>query len=349
MTRASTLRWEDEACLDAASTLGLRSTARHLARAADAAAVTEAVARADALGLPLHVLGGGSNVILAERIEGVVLQVEDRRCEVLAEGRQPRIRVGAGHDWHALVTRVAALGWWGMENLALIPGTVGAAPVQNIGAYGQEFAETCVGVRALRRRDGEVVFLDAPACHFAYRDSLFRRDPGAWILLEIELMLTTRGEALLSYPGVADTLGARSADRPAVVVEAVATLRRRRLPDPAIEANAGSFFKNPVLSAERFDELRSRHASLPGHEVSGGVKLPAAWLIEACGWRGRARGAFAVSDRHALVIVHRGGGAAAELFAFAKAISDDVEARFGVLLEREPIALGFDDPHTRTG
>ncbi len=234
------LRWQEEARLTDASTLRLESTARHLARAADLEGVREALARAEALELPLWVLGGGSNVLLAERLEGVVLQIEDRRFDASEDGDRIRLRVGAGHDWHALVRRTVEAGWWGLENLALIPGSVGAAPVQNIGAYGRELSERCTGVRALRRADGAVLDLPADACAFAYRDSRFRRAPGDWILLEVCFELSRRGVPRLDYPGVRESLGNRVADDPRAVADAVADLRRRRLPDPLREPNAGS-------------------------------------------------------------------------------------------------------------
>jgi UDP-N-acetylmuramate dehydrogenase len=338
------LRWEEEAPLTGASTLRLESTARLLARATDAAGVREALDRSAALGLPLWVLGGGSNVLLAERLEGVVLQLEDRRLEVREDGDRVRLRVGAGHDWHALVRRTVEAGWWGLENLALVPGSVGAAPVQNIGAYGRELSEVCTGVRALRRADGAALELTAEECAFAYRDSRFRRAPGDWILLEVSFSLSRRGVARLDYPGVRESLGARSADDPRAVADAVAELRRRRLPDPLREPNAGSFFKNPVLSRSAWEALAERYPELPGHESEEGVKVPAAWLIERCGWRGRRRGPLRVSERHALVLVHEGGVGATELLAFAAEIRTSVEERFGVRLEREPVLLGREEP-----
>ena len=338
------LRWEEGARLTDASTLRLESTARLRARAADPDGARKALERSEALGLPLWVLGGGSNVLLAERLEGVVLQLEDRRFEARVDGDRVRLRVGAGHDWHALVRRTVEAGWWGLENLALIPGSVGAAPVQNLGAYGRELSEVCTGVRALRRADGAVLDLAAEECAFAYRDSRFRRAPGAWILLEVSFELSRRGVAHLDYAGVRESLGSRAADDPRAVADAVAELRLRRLPDPLREPNAGSFFKNPVLSRAAWEALAQEHAELPGHESDGGVKVPAAWLIERCGWRGRRRGPLRVSERHALVLVHEGGAGATELLAFAAEIRASVEERFGVRLEREPVLLGRDEP-----
>ena len=274
----------------------------------------------------------------------MVLHIAIPGRDATAVGDTVELTVGAGEHFDALVAYTVDEGWWGLENLALIPGSVGAAPVQNIGAYGRELSELCTGVRALRRADGAVLELTAEECAFAYRDSRFRRAPDDWILLEVSFELSRRGVARLDYPGVRESLGTRAPDDPRAVADAVAELRRRRLPDPLEEPNAGSFFKNPVLSRGAWEALAEREPGLPGHESEGGVKVPAAWLIERCGWRGRRSGPLRVSERHALVLVHEGGAGATELLAFAAQIRDSVQERFGVRLEREPVLLGRDEP-----
>lgn len=349
------LRWDSDADLTGHNTLRLPSRCRYLARAGDDAAVQEALARAADAALPVYVLGHGSNVVLPPRIEGVVLQLSMDQLQPMeplppspgAHGRGDdfaEFEIGAGHGWDRCVRLLAGRGFWGIENLALIPGTVGAAPVQNIGAYGQELAACCSGVRVLDRRDGRVEEWPGAACGFGYRDSRFRRDPDHWLILAVRLRLHCEGAAERDYPGLDEALGARPAPTPLEVVDAVSEIRRRRLPDPQAQPNAGSFFKNPVLDAADFDALRARWPALPGHvsETGRQVKVPAAWLIEQCGWRGRRAGQVGVAAGHALVLVHHGGADGRDLLALAERIRRSVEDRFGIVLEQEPVLLGWE-------
>lgn len=340
------LHWQDEAVLDALNTLRLPSRARALARAGSVAAVEAALARADELGWPVHVLGQGSNLVLAPRIEGLVLQPTLAALHGQPDATGIEVEIEAGRDWNAVVRELAGAGFWGIENLALIPGTVGAAPVQNIGAYGQELAECCTGVRVLDRRDGRILELDAPACGFGYRDSRFRRERGRWLILSVRMRLLRRGQPRIDYPGVAEAL-AEPAPTALQVADAVSAVRRARLPDPVREPNAGSFFKNPVLDAAVVQALRVDWPDLPAHPTAPDgqgrtFKVPAAWLIERCGWRGRRRGGVGVSATHALVLTHAGGSDGHDLLALAAEIVESVRERFAVVLEQEPVAIGFD-------
>lgn len=349
------LRWESDADLTRCNTLRLPSRCRHLALAADEAAVRDALGRAADAALPVYVLGEGSNVVLPPHIEGVVLRLTmDALQELDGEGageNGARFEIGAGHDWDRCVRMLAGRGLWGIENLALIPGTVGAAPVQNIGAYGQEVSASCSGVRVLDRRDGRIEEWSNAACGFGYRDSRFRRDPDHWLILAVRLDLKRQGIAERHYPGLDEALAGQPAPTPLQVAEAVSAIRRRRLPDPEALPNAGSFFKNPVIDADRFDALRTRWPDLPGHVqearsvtegMTKGVKVPAAWLIEQCGWRGRQEGGVGVAAGHALVLVHHGGADGRDLLALAARIRESVAERFGVVLEQEPLLLGWD-------
>jgi len=253
------------------------------------------------------------------------------------------VRAEAGAGWDALVDWTLARGLAGLENLALIPGLVGAAPIQNIGAYGVEVAECIAVVEAWDRGSGRMVRLDPPDCGFGYRDSVFKRAPDRWIVTAVEFRLSRNGAPRLGYAGVREELDAMAIANagPAEVAGAVRRLRRRKLPDPAVIGNAGSFFKNPVVTAESAERLRSGHADLPVYPAGPGkAKLSAAWLIEHCGWRGAREGDAGVAAQHALVLVNHGHASGAELLALARRVAASVEVRFGVRLEPEPRIVG---------
>jgi UDP-N-acetylmuramate dehydrogenase len=336
----SGLHWHEQAELGALNTLRLPCRARVLAEAADEAAILEAFARADALELPVYVLGGGSNVVLPPRIEGVVLRLAE--AEVPGALEAGAVMIAAGCDWDGLVRRATAAGLWGIENLALIPGRVGAAPVQNIGAYGQELADCCVAVRAFDRQAGRFETMAAEDCGFAYRDSRFKREPGRWLITSVTLELASQGVPRLDYPTLREAVADEAAPTtPAAMAALVTRVRRERLPDPADAPNAGSFFENPVLDEQAAERLLASYPACPLRSAGNGMKVPAAWLIEQAGWRGRRMGAVGISERHALVLVHHGGGDGRDLLAVAEAIERDVHARFGIRLAREPVLLGW--------
>lgn len=321
--------------LSSANTLGL-------ACVAESFAVADSV---EALGELLHqtcndtitVLGGGSNLILPPRIAGLVIQptMQGRHFESLA-GDDVRVRVGAGVNWHALVMEAARQGLWGIENLALIPGHCGAAPIQNIGAYGVELGDVLERVELIDMSDGRVFSLSANACQFGYRDSIFKRElSGRVVITGITLRLSRRPWPRLGYGDLAGRLDA--APTPLDVAEAVCAVRREKLPDPKALPNAGSFFKNPLVSATTAGELLGEHPDMPNYpQADGRAKLAAGWMIDRCGLKGWREGHFGVHDRQALVLVHHGGGSANELLTFADKVASRVKAHFGVDLEREP-------------
>ena len=344
----SRLDWRSEADLTDSNSLRLPSRARVLASASGRDAVLEAFERAHALDLPVFVLGAGFNVVLPPRVEGVVLRLAPASAP---EFDRAQLVVDGGCDWDALVRASVRAGYWGIENLAAIPGSVGAAPVQNIGAYGAEWADVCVAVEAFDRESGVCAWRDAASCAFGYRDSLFKRSPERWLITRVEIRLSLSGAPRLDYPTLAHASGSASGSAsgpgfrtPLEVSERVAAVRSHRLPDPARKPNAGSFFKNPVLGTDAWWALRERAPECPGQrQRNGSIKVPAAWLIEAAGWRGRSEGAVGVSEQHALVLVHHGGGNGRDVLALASRVQEAVEARFGVVLEREPVALGWGD------
>jgi UDP-N-acetylmuramate dehydrogenase len=290
------------------------------------------------------VLGQGSNVLFAADFEGLVLRPAWRSLRIARdEGEAALVRAEAGHGWDALVDWTLAQGLAGLENLALIPGLVGAAPIQNIGAYGTEVGECITAVEAWDRRAGTGSSLTRADCRFAYRDSAFKQDPERWIVTAVEFRLSRRREPNLGYAGVREELAAMGIANPspAQAAEAVRRLRRRKLPDPAFIGNAGSFFKNPQVPAALAGELRAAHPGLPVHASGGDAcKLSAAWLIEACGLKGFREGDAGISAKHALVLVNHGAATGAELLGLARRVADTVERRFGLRLEPEPRIVG---------
>ena len=344
MNETPSCRLDADAALADRNTLRVAARARWLATVRDPGALPALLARDKFASQPVMVLGQGSNVLFAGDFEGLVVVPAWRATQVLADDRERvRVRVGAGLPWDALVDWSLAQGCAGLENLALIPGLVGAAPIQNIGAYGTEVGEFIETVEVLDRERGGVRRLSASECRFGYRDSVFKSDPDRWIVLAVELDLPRHRPPNLDYGGVREELAAhRVADpTPTRVAEAVRRLRRRKLPDPAAIGNAGSFFKNPVVDDAVAETLARAHAGLPVHPAgSGRSKLSAAWLIEHAGLKGYRAGAAGVSAQHALVLVNHGGASGAELLAVARHVAATVESRYGVRLEPEPRIVG---------
>jgi UDP-N-acetylmuramate dehydrogenase len=327
------------------NTFGVAARAPLLASVRDPAALPALFADPEFEARGAMVLGGGSNVLIAGDPEtamvsldaGAMALVEDRGAEAV-------VRAGAGAVWHDFVLWSLAQGLGGLENLALIPGTVGAAPIQNIGAYGVEVGERIVAVDAFDTQTRTQHRFARVECGFAYRDSRFKREPDRFIITAVEFALSRGAPPRLDYAGIGEELAAMGVETPspALVAEAVIRIRRRKLPDPAVIGNAGSFFKNPVVPAPVADALAAEYPSLPVFRSgdSGTRKLSAAWLIDACGWKGHRDGDAGVSDRHALVLVNHGGASGAQLLSLARRIADSVHARFGIILEPEPRIVG---------
>lgn len=339
------LRLQEQADLKAYNTLGLPARARILAEVTSEDALRDLLASDTARRLPLQVIGGGSNLVLAGDVEALVLRPCLMGRRVLSDdGVNGIVEACAGENWHAFTQWTLAAGWGGLENLSLIPGTVGAAPVQNIGAYGVELADVLHSLTVWDRVDGCLRELLPADCRFAYRDSLFKSgEPGRHIITRVRFRLSRQSRLHMDYGDIRRELEAQGVQHPspADVARAVIAIRQAKLPDPAQLGNAGSFFKNPVVPAAQAEALRQAHPGLVGHaQADGSVKLAAGWLIEQAGWKGRRQGAVGVHDRQALVLVHFGGGRGADLLALAADIQASVLARFGVALEREPVVLG---------
>lgn len=292
---------------------------------------------------PVLVLGEGSNVLFTRDWPDVVLCMSSLGIEQHDdEGDTCHVRVAAGENWNSFVHWSLAQGFAGLENLVLIPGSVGAAPIQNIGAYGVEVGEFIESVRAWDRQTGTALELDNATCRFSYRDSIFKQRPDRYIVTSVDFRLPRQRELRMAYAGIAEEIAALgiSQPNPAQLAEAIAHLRTRKLPNPALVGNAGSFFKNPLVDVETGESMRNRHPGIACWPTpDGSLKLSAAWLIEACGFKGLRRGPAAVSEQHALVLVNLGGATGAEIWALAEEIRNTVQARFGVVLEPEPRVL----------
>lgn len=292
-------------------------------------------------GLPLVVLGGGSNVVLTGDLDALVLLMEIPGYRVETGTDAWLVTAGAGENWHGLVCRTIADGLPGLENLALIPGTAGGAPIQNIGAYGVELRERFAGLRALDRQTMRFLDLDLFQCAFGYRDSLFKQaGRDRYIITAVTLRLPRDWQPVLAYGELARELEGNATPDAATIRDAVIAIRSRKLPDPAQIGNAGSFFKNPLVSAEQRQALLASHPDLVSYaQPDGTFKLAAGWLIDRCGFKGVNDGPVGVYGKQALVLVHHGGGTGAALLALATRIADTVQARFGVRIEPEPVVL----------
>ena len=304
--------------------------------------VRDALDFARAKQLPLLVLGGGSNIVLRADFSGLVMHMALRGIETQKlEGSTSDVFVtaAAGESWQALVDFSLEQGLWGLENLNLIPGTVGAAPIQNIGAYGVELEQVFYDLQALRVSDSTLMSFTHAACEFSYRDSFFKRAKGQYIILSVRLRLSTQGAPKLTYPGLADgfTADQRHALSSAQLAKRVAELRRSKLPDPEVTPNAGSFFHNPIVSADQESAIRAKYPDLVSYaQPDGGFKLAAAWLIDKAGLKGMRVDGVGVHAQQALVLVNPGKRSGEQVLRFAATIAHQVEAMFGVRLVIEP-------------
>ncbi len=337
----------EAANLSALNTLGLAARADRIVVVRHVQQLFELIATWRGGAEPVHFLGGGSNVVLRRQVPGtmVVMRTRGVRWERGSDGLI-RVSVAAGERWHDLVRYSLGQGWSGLENLALIPGSVGAAPIQNIGAYGVELADRFVSLRALDIRDGRVRTFDRDSCEFGYRHSRFKAvDPGRYVILEVTLGLREIPQRVIDYPDLRLELQQMGCGDPTPqrIAEAVIRIRRRKLPDPRFVGNAGSFFKNPVVSLAQARRIVCRHPELNVRDnADGTAKMSAAQLIDGCGWKGRTIGNVGVWRRQPLVLINTGGATALEVLQAADAIRRDVAARYGVDLEMEPQVLGQD-------
>ena len=332
----------ENAPLGTRNTLRVNARARLLAEISDASKLPELLAFPAVRQGKLLVLGEGSNMLFTGDFDGTVLAMATRGVQVEQDGDIARIAVAAGERWDDFVRWTLGQGFAGLENLILIPGTVGAAPIQNIGAYGTEVAEFIESVEAWDTQEQRVAILDRDACSFAYRDSVFKHQPGRYIVTAVRFALPRSRELRLDYAGIREELARMGVDKPAPfhVAEAVVHLRTKKLPDPAVIGNAGSFFKNPIVDAAVGEAIKREHPELVSWVgADGRWKLSAAWLIEQSGFKGERDGDAGISNRHALVLVNHGRASGGELWSFARKVIEGVREKFGVVLEPEPVVV----------
>ncbi|WP_255992130.1 UDP-N-acetylmuramate dehydrogenase [Chitinolyticbacter albus] len=323
------------------NTLGLAARAAHYAEITEVSDLTALRADTQLAVMPWRLLGGGSNLVLPEVVEGLTLRVALLGRRIVGEDEQAvYVAAGGGENWHDFVQWTLAQGLAGLENLSLIPGTVGAAPIQNIGAYGVEVKDTLFELTAYALADGERRVFRNADCRFAYRDSIFKQgEAGRWLIGEVVFRLPKAVTLHTVYGDIEAELGAAALPRtPQGVAQAVINVRRRKLPDPAVIGNAGSFFKNPIVLAAQRDALLAEHPALVSYPAGEGrCKLAAGWLIEQAGWKGRRLGPVGMYERQALVLVNHGGAVRNDVAALTQAVQAEVQQRFGVALEAEPV------------
>lgn len=313
------------------NTFGLQAQARFGMVLDDIGDVTQALALARDTGLPFRILGGGSNCILKLRLEAVagVMNLKGRSID-RSDPQLIRIVAAAGESWPDLVGWSVEQGVGGLENLAGIPGTVGAAPIQNIGAYGVELSDIFDNLTALDSQTGQTVHFDRTDCRFSYRHSRFKEEPGRYVITEVQLALPRPARPVLSY---ADLRDLPSTTSPRAIMDRVLAVRGAKLPDWRLTGNAGSFFKNPIVVSAKAQTL----PDMPLHPVPEGVKLSAGWLLDACGMKGRQIGGAAFSPAHALVMINCGSASYDDVARLTALAVQTVQDRFGVMLEQEPV------------
>ena len=341
------------------NTFGIVAKARALVRVRSQADVQAVLADAELAREPKLVLGGGSNIVLTGDVRALVLKVEIMGRRVVDDGpRATIVEVGAGEDWHDLVAWTLEQGYPGLENLGLIPGTVGAAPVQNIGAYGVELQDRFDSLDAVDLDTGMLYTLNAAQCAFGYRDSVFKHAPphdapgggvyrgmglaGRAVIVRVRLRCPKPWKPVLGYADLERRLAQSQVKSPSArqIFDWVCEIRSQKLPDPKHIGNAGSFFKNPTVSPDQCADIIAREPRIVHYPMAdGSVKLAAAWLIDACGWKGKSVGNAGVYDKQALVLVNHGGATGGEVVTLARAIQTSVYERFGIRLEPEPVVV----------
>ncbi len=320
------------------NTFGLQVEAAHFVEAHSVKELLEALRSGIR---PVFVLGGGSNVVFTRDVEGLVLKNAIRGIEVARRFKNKIwVNIGGGESWHDFVLWAVKNGYGGVENLSLIPGSVGAAPVQNIGAYGVELKDVFVGLRAVELATGKEKHFTRTECQFGYRDSFFKKEgKGKYCITSVMLSLTTNKHRInISYGDIRKTLETSGVTTPTIadVSRAVIEIRSSKLPDPAKTGNCGSFFKNPETDRSVLERIRQTHPNAPHFDLPNNkVKIPAGWLIEQCGWKGKRVGNTGCYEKQALVLVNHGGATGEEVKNLAYAIIESVEQKFGIRLEAE--------------
>ena len=335
------MQFEENKPLDRVNTFGLSAKTKLFKSVKTIDELEVCLKSKEAQNNNLFILGGGSNILLTNDFDGLTIKIDIKGIEVVEETNQAvLVKIGAGENWHEFVLYAINHNWGGVENLSLIPGTCGAAPMQNIGAYGIEIKEVFEKLITLDRQTGEQHIFDKEACNFGYRESIFKNTArDKFVIAEVYLRLTKDDHHInTSYGAIKDTLADMGVKSPTIrdVSNAVIHIRQSKLPDPAKIGNAGSFFKNPTIKKIDFDGLRTEFPDIPGYELpQNQMKVPAAWLIEQCGWKGLTRDAIGVHKNQALVLVNYGGGDGNDIKELALEIKESVARKFGIELNPE--------------
>jgi len=327
------------------NTLGVRALARYFVTVHSVDQLRNVLENPLANQVPVLILGGGSNVLFVDDYPGLVINVNISGIEVVNENeKEITIRVGAGENWHGVVQYCVERNWGGIENLSLIPGKAGAAPIQNIGAYGVELQDVFVSLEALEIETGILHTFVKDECGFGYRESIFKREyKSRFVITSIVLTLSKQPKLHTSYGAIEDKLKEKGIEKPTIqdISNIVIEIRNSKLPDPSDLGNAGSFFKNPVIDREIFEKIRDQYPDVPGYPVNESkIKVPAGWLIEQTGWKGKIKGNAGTYRQQALVIVNHGGATGREILELANEIKISVADRFGIELVPEVNIIG---------
>lgn len=323
------------------NTFGVDVSAKYFAKVTSLEELKEILKHPNSQNTQQLFLGGGSNILFTKDFEGLVIQLNLKGIsEKIIDENHVLVTSKAGENWHEFVQFCLAKDYGGLENLSLIPGNVGTSPMQNIGAYGTEIKDTFVSCKVLNLETLETEEFDKEKCDFGYRESIFKREgKGKYVILEVTFKLTTKTHSIKTeYGAIKSELENLGIENPTIqeVSKAVINIRQSKLPDPKVLGNAGSFFKNPTIPLVQFEELKSKFSNIQGYPNGEFVKVPAGWLIEQCGWKGKQIGNVASHELQSLVIVNKTGNASGkEIFDFSSLIIDSVKDKFGIELERE--------------
>lgn len=331
---------EENVSLKPYNTFGLEASARYFTEITEAEQLISLLKDPARASLKKLFLGGGSNILLLNDFDGLVIKISIKGINITEETTDHAIlQAGAGEIWHEFVLYCIERNLGGVENMSLIPGTVGAAPMQNIGAYGAEVKDTFQSLEALNLETLETEVFDRERCAFGYRESFFKHEGrDRYVILNVRFKLSKKPEVNVAYGAIRQTLAEMGVESPTIrdVSNAVIRIRKSKLPDPAEIGNSGSFFKNPEIPREEYLKVREKHPDIPGYEVSDTiVKVPAGWLIEQAGWKGKRFGQVGVHDKQALVLVNFGGGKGSEIADLAARIQFSVSEKFGITISPE--------------
>lgn len=321
------------------NTFGIDKKAAFFTTVSSIEELKDALSWANDHNLPVLILGGGSNILLTQEVKGLVIKIEVLGIQIIKETEnEVFVEVGAGQSWHEWVQISIANNWAGIENLSLIPGTVGASPMQNIGAYGVELKDVFQSLKALNKIGLEVIDFSFDECEFGYRESVFKHHlKDQFVITSVTFRLQKQPKLNLDYGTIRETLKEMGIPNPGIkeVSNAVIQIRKSKLPDPVEIGNAGSFFKNPTIDSTTFENLLKRFPTLPNYPNANGIKIPAGWLIEQAGWKGKKIGNVGVHERQALVLVNYGNGSGEEIKSLAQQIQNDILQKFGIVLHTE--------------